>query len=521
MALVKVAHIFQDQRTAPGPWLLHDMEHGKLVGSSTQLPFSVLAEINPLHGTIDLDPNYKVLQNRYPGQSNFNSNNVSRDAWTIPYGSSNLSGSPRLVRNILTALIKSKAIDPDWKVINSPEYRGQSVADILTEARPDPVDEVASRSTGSIILYHGTSEKRWKIIKVKGLKPGSPTGFSEEAYIDQVKGYSDHNIYLSSSIPEAEKYATRAAILDRSKAVVLSVVVNDFTRLRVDEDATGTLTIDGWTLQFGGHAYKVHDNGTVSMKNWQKEPGAGHIEDLFQQQMLKGFRKDKTVAYRGAILPTKLKVVETYKPVKIKNDPKYDHSTANPESFEDGMKKVRENMKYADLNPPLGGGPCRVVDRILRNVRDRRLRETMVDEVEGGHSLPNAEARKIYPFDKETGSAFKSFSITPHAQYRMDLRGITVKDVTQALDSFAARLVSVKGTPAFDWYTSQETITWKDPKSQLEIAFGLGDGEVNIITTYWKNRRDPPPTDCTPQRVASSYAGFCQWLSMRASITGR
>lgn len=159
--------------------------------------------------------------------------------------------------------------------------------------------------------------------------------------------------------------------------------------------------------------------------------------------------------------------------------------------------------RTADLNPPLGGGPCRVVDRILRNVRDRRTRETMVEEVEGGHSLPNAEARKIYPFDKETGSAFKSFSITPHAQYRMDLRGISVKDVTQALDSFAARLVSVKGTPAFDWYTSQETITWKDPKSQLEIAFGLGDGEVNIITTYWKNRRDPPPTHC--ERVAGRF----------------
>lgn len=167
--------------------------------------------------------------------------------------------------------------------------------------------------------------------------------------------------------------------------------------------------------------------------------------------------------------------------------------------------------KRADLNPPLGGGPCRVVDRIMKKVRDPRLRETMIGEVEGGHSLPNFEARKVYQFDTEKGSAFKTFSITPHAQYRMDLRGIKVEDVARALDSFAERLVSVKGTKAFDWYMSQETITWMDPKTKLEVAFGMGDDTINIITTYWKGKKDPPPVNCGIDRVVGRTAARYGW----------
>lgn len=877
MTFQRTAHIFEDQRPLTGPWFLWDKGQGRLTGSFSPVAgASILAFVDPSRGIVDLDPDYLKTQTRYPGLSNFNGNNRSKDSWTIPYGSSKLSGSPRLVRNIFKTLLKSNALSEDWKIENSPEYRGQSVGDVLRENRPDPVDEISSKSVGSVILYHGTSAKRWDTIKVKGLKPGSPTGFGEDPYIDQVKGYSDRNIYLSSSIPEAEKYATRAAIVDRSKAVVLAVTVNDFTRFLLDEDTAGVLELDGWRYQFSGDAYQIQEDGRVSIKKWRLGPNASYIQDLFQRNTLLGLRKGKTIAYRGAIRPSNLKVVEIYKPVKIKNDPKYHHTTADSESFAEGMRKVRENMTYpkkasvtgfpefeigrvkfilmvdrpdlvpsyvtyftrayrviknggfdkfwyglvflspdletlsevkirsyeasgykrhfvehragyyisdqdimaftqplsswlvnsmvheighrywfkgmgseqrlrfqhliklpktvkqpslvpfskamdvmdkidgfaktvkailkkfistrmtfypkilkafdtplfeagrdfhrnltdvlqelgvrynskldasremvftagsgffrrmseapeflnrqmstymasdtgdtltqealaaefkrqqkiwvadtlrqlddvvdvaygyagfavrthneeeeaeytnrlnaipggeiepvsdygqsniveafaeafvyylmgnsmsydqkesfksvltrtADLTPPLGGGPCRVVDRILKTVRDPRLRNTMVEEVEGGHSLPNFEARKVYQFETEKGSAFKSFSITPHAQYRMDLRGITVKDVAQALDSFAARLVSVKGTPAFEWYMKQETITWMDPRTRLEVAFGMGDGNLNIITTYWKGKKDPPPTNCRVERVAGRYltASFC------------
>jgi tRNA nucleotidyltransferase/poly(A) polymerase len=161
--------------------------------------------------------------------------------------------------------------------------------------------------------------------------------------------------------------------------------------------------------------------------------------------------------------------------------------------------------RRADLNPPLGGGPCQIVDRIQRTIRSPGLREDLVEEVESGHSLPNNHALKVYPLDLEKGSIFGKFSISSHAQYRMDLREVTVPDVVRGLNSFAQQLKAWKsiGDPRYERTLSQDPIEWVDPKTRLKLVFGLRDGEIGIITAFWKGKQDPPPTECSPERVAS------------------
>lgn len=517
---VKTAVLTKDDRhDTHDRWFLGLEGAGKVVVTNEpQSADWVMLVGDPGRKEIDFDPNVRRIQPRMRGTSNFNSNNVSRDSYPIPHGSTNFGGDPKRVRDILLALVKANVVEKDWSLVNTPEFHNQTVGQVVSSHPRSTYEEVASKSFGEAQFYHGTSALRWETIKVKGLRPGSPHGLPEDRYTDYIKGYSDKNVYLTTSIPEAEKYAVRSAQADGSTGVVLSVEVNDFTRFTLDEDNAGNVWVDNSDkIQLG--PYNNLDDVQV-FYNFKSLPfiervfgksEADRVRNHFLARMMTGLKGNKTIAYKGVIPPNKLKVVETFKAVKMKNNPSDDHASITQEKFDAGFDKAKKTVKFhtADLSPPLGvnGGPCRVVDRILHTVKNPRVREQMVDEVQDGH-LENSEARKIYPFDHETGSVFKSFSITPHAQYRMDYRSITVKDIETALNSFAKRLQELKvSDPArYEAILNQEKIEWVDPRLRLQVVFGLGSGgDINIITTYWKNKQDPPPADCSSQRVANLY----------------
>ena len=170
-------------------------------------------------------------------------------------------------------------------------------------------------------------------------------------------------------------------------------------------------------------------------------------------------------------------------------------------------------MREADLNPPLGkpGGPCYVVQRIDKQVQNPKLRDDLIDEVESGEDLSNAEASKVYGLDKEPGvGLLESILITAHGQYRMDLRGITVDDVRFALGSFAKQMDDWQKlkSPAYqrmlDLMQRGEKIEWTG-KNRLKVIFEVAGTTARLVTTYWKGAGDPPPprTECPlPKRAA-------------------
>ena len=178
----------------------------------------------------------------------------------------------------------------------------------------------------------------------------------------------------------------------------------------------------------------------------------------------------------------------------------------------------RVAARYADLQRPLGdpGGPCQVIQRIHEEVRAPNVQEQLIEEVEQGEDLSNPEAAKIYRLDREMGFRFvRNLLIGPHAQYRMDLRSITVKNVQEALAGFGKTVNDLKSRkhPGYDSYARQlnsgEPIKYTDRKLDLTVVFAMeGRDTVKVVTTYWPGKETPhvPPQGCpTHLRVAYRY----------------
>lgn len=157
----------------------------------------------------------------------------------------------------------------------------------------------------------------------------------------------------------------------------------------------------------------------------------------------------------------------------------------------------------ADLHPPLGkpGGPCQVIERIDKTVRNPGLKDNLIQDVNHGHDLSNQDASKVYPVTREHGvGPIKQVQITSHGQYRMDLRGITVDDVRRAIGSFLQQMGEwkAKKNPAYERMGQAlergDKLEWVDPKSKLKVVLApIGGGTYTLISTFWKGVPDPPP----------------------------
>jgi len=162
-------------------------------------------------------------------------------------------------------------------------------------------------------------------------------------------------------------------------------------------------------------------------------------------------------------------------------------------------RRVLARFLAADLDPPLGepGGPCQVVRRIRDQVSSPVLQEHLIDEVEHGADLSNPEAAKVYHLDHEPGTGFiKQILIGPHAQYRMDLRAVTVDDVRGALATFNKQLAQHQSrnpklhTLLTTKLTYGDEIRFEGP-SRLTVVFAMKGAAAMIVTTFWDGVPDP------------------------------
>lgn len=163
-------------------------------------------------------------------------------------------------------------------------------------------------------------------------------------------------------------------------------------------------------------------------------------------------------------------------------------------------------FREADLTPSLGwpGGPCQVVERIENEVGNPRLKLDLAEKVELGRKLTNPEASKVYTMETERGGGlFRQIKITPHAQYRMDQRNITVLDLRLSLTNYSKKLNDWKSQRSWQWDEFErntmrgESLEWTDKKhSDLRIIFRNQRGTAIIISTYWVGLSDPRPETC-------------------------
>ena len=93
----------------------------------------------------------------------------------------------------------------------------------------------------------------------------------------------------------------------------------------------------------------------------------------------------------------------------------------------------------ADLDPPLGypGGSCHLIDRAVSELG--RNSEPFVKQVEEGEKFTRTMEQELYDDRLEgrvKGTGFRFLALTPHAQYRMDQRGINEQEVRAALRDY-------------------------------------------------------------------------------------
>lgn len=163
--------------------------------------------------------------------------------------------------------------------------------------------------------------------------------------------------------------------------------------------------------------------------------------------------------------------------------------------------------RRADLSPPLGypGGPCHVIDRVEESIRDPRLQEQIVDQVEHGRSLTNPEAAKVYAERTEPGvpgTKIRRIILTAHAQYRMDLRQIPLPAIRAALGDFFKAYMDLKSQRApvvqrwEEAFARGQPVEWAHRKMNLFVVFLFNGQDATVVTTYWQGDSDPhPPGD--------------------------
>jgi molybdopterin converting factor small subunit len=136
--------------------------------------------------------------------------------------------------------------------------------------------------------------------------------------------------------------------------------------------------------------------------------------------------------------------------------------------------------------------------RIREEVSNPALSSKLIQEVEHGKDLSNQEASKVYDLDYEAGAGIaKKLEISAHAQYRMDLRSITVEDVKQTLARFTKDLeaLRVKRPQEHGNLTTKlmygDEIAFVDPQTRLHLVFSMKGMTAKVITTYWLGKPDP------------------------------
>ena len=152
-------------------------------------------------------------------------------------------------------------------------------------------------------------------------------------------------------------------------------------------------------------------------------------------------------------------------------------------------------------------GICQVVDRIDDNIKNEDLEKDLISKVEKAEDLDNQEALLVYPRILETpienNKLYNLIELSSHAQYRMDLRGVTVGDIKVALKHFVKKFYNEKSQNTAQYIVWEKAIqrgtdmVFLDTRlGNLFLSFVILKGKVVIKTCYFKDENNPRPKTC-------------------------
>jgi uncharacterized protein YjbI with pentapeptide repeats len=158
-------------------------------------------------------------------------------------------------------------------------------------------------------------------------------------------------------------------------------------------------------------------------------------------------------------------------------------------------REIESYKKVADLSPPLGdpGGLRHTERRIEKVVRNKGLERELKESLIEDGQLTNQEARIVYRFKdcnpvKET-KKIKGFCVSSHGQFRMDQRGIKVKDVHNFFFNLERYLernkTNIRARSFLRSLESGDAVKWGDPYSKLTVVFVLEGDSARVVTAYF------------------------------------
>lgn len=316
---------------------------------------SALLEIDPAEKTVSIGNHEKSWQSRIGKLSA--SGSLGKTHYSIPTSDATL-GLPE-ARKVCASLIKK---DNNYKSYTFVEFltggqnRSVNLHDFVQHKDPETAPIIKSTMavkmnlSGPIIAFHGTSMAKWKKIKKEGLKYGVGPDYN-----DKIKGHSEYNVYLTTDLADARKYAVRAA--GSGVSVVLEVTIPDNAKIVFDEDALGrvnkkvenlikkkygNIDLTTYLREKGAYEYNVGYGGYLNYHDWARASAASETaandpitKDILKLYALFAAGHGELFAYRGNIAPRYLKIRETFSSEKV------DDNKPDP----DLPERVRKSIK--------------------------------------------------------------------------------------------------------------------------------------------------------------------------------
>jgi len=164
------------------------------------------------------------------------------------------------------------------------------------------------------------------------------------------------------------------------------------------------------------------------------------------------------------------------------------------------LRRLATWVLKADLSPPLGmpteSGPCLVVDRIEKEIRNPKVRDQLVEDLEVGDFGSKGEIA-VYDPHQERGPGKTTMLLVEHVQRRMDERGITVPELRVCLQNFLADFHREKSRQSYlykaleEKFTRTEKITWRDKNLGIEVVFRFNRTQFVLVTAYRYDEQAP------------------------------
>lgn len=162
-------------------------------------------------------------------------------------------------------------------------------------------------------------------------------------------------------------------------------------------------------------------------------------------------------------------------------------------------------MARAPQELGLPGGPCHIIRDIEEENLPEEIKNELIEDLERGKDLSNADADLLYPPKRIPiqSSLFKNIYLTAHAQYRMNLRGVTVREIQAVFDEFIRWYKARMKNPdklkpdqrkLMTDLAYGESAKFEGHRSGLTIVFSVDQRrrEARLVSCWWTGLPNPP-----------------------------